>query len=118
MATIIKNEDLARHGPASLQAFNLADYEVEARRILASARKQVGLLLADAATKAARLAEEARTRGHQEGFEKGLDEGRRVGRDEAYKQAAEEFAGQQASLVQVCRQTVAGIDEQKRRLLL
>lgn len=118
MATVIKNAQLTGHRSKPLQSFNLLDYETEARGILAAARKQADLILADAATHAARIREDARALGHREGVDKGLDEGRRAGRDEAFKRAADEFAQQQANLVQVCQKAVTDIDEQKLRLLL
>jgi flagellar assembly protein FliH len=118
MATVIKREHAAGRGTGTLQSFNLLDYETEARQILANARKQADLLLADAAAKAVKMREEARSLGHREGVDKGLDEGRRAGYDAARKQAADEFANQQANLVRTCEKAIAAIEEQKQRLFL
>jgi len=118
MPTVIKNAQLTGHRTGPLQVLNLLDYEAEARRILAAARKQAELLLADAERKAARLREEARQSGHREGLAKGLEEGRLAGREEAFRQAVEEFTRQQASLVQAFGNALAGIEEQKQRLAL
>ncbi len=118
MATVIKRNQLIGSAAASTRAFHLADYEAEAKQILARARRQADAILADAAAQAARIEEEARRQGHREGVEQGREEGRLAGRDEAFRQAREEFERQRSDLAAALKTAMAAFDEQKSRFLL
>jgi flagellar assembly protein FliH len=120
MATVIKSSEF--HAQANAHPFNLLDIEEEASRILASAREQAeadrARILSEAKAHAAKMEAEARSRGFREGREKGLAEGTQAGHEQAFAQASEQFASQQAGLTEACRNIVYAFDEHKNRLLL
>ncbi len=76
----------AKEVPASAGAFNLANFEQQARDIIGGAEARSAEIAAEAKADAEVVLEKARKdgfeAGHAEGLEKGTDEGRTAGREE------------------------------------
>jgi len=112
MATVLKAEQAAAgvHRPRVL---NLYDIAAQADRIVAEARAEADRILAEARQQAEQVRREAIEQGRREGYEQGAKEGRTA----ACEQARQEFAAQQASLIQALQSAIDQFEQQKRRLL-
>lgn len=107
MGAVIRRESVP-----TAATFSFADMERQARQILEHARAHASRILAEAETRADKLAE---SRKH-EGYQQGLAEGRRQGLEQA-RQEARQAARQaaQAELTQLREALAAGLAEYERR---
>lgn len=101
--------------PRSAIVMDLSDLEREAGQIVALARSEATKILADAKAAAERdalrIREEARSAGHQEGYDAGLEAGQKAGHDEAlgvYSQAFKDLSSRWTQTLDILHQNMPG----------
>lgn len=99
------------------ELFNLSDIEAEAQAILAEAKKQARMMIADAEAQCNELQEEARRQGHQQGQREGVEQGLQEGRDQAFKEAQTEFSRTSNETLTTLQAILDQFDKQKAELL-
>lgn len=92
------------------RSFQLTDVLVEARQLVAEARREAAALRARAQQEAETLRVQGRAEGYQQGLKEGREAGREEGRREAFEKARREFMESQASLVAVCGQVIEQVE--------
>lgn len=100
-----------------LSRVDLADHLREADAVVAAARRQAEEMLRQAHDEVDRLHEAARREGHARGFGEGRAQGLKDGHEEAFRQASEKFASEQAQAMQLVTQVISEFEARKRELL-
>ena len=111
MSTIIKQSANATIGTAV--PVNLGDIAVEAKGIVAQARRQAELIVQKAQAEADAIRQQSREAGRTEGHEAGLGQGRDAGREEARKSFDQQFARVGRALAEGIEQ----LNERRGRML-
>ncbi|MCC7293904.1 MAG: hypothetical protein IT449_17735 [Phycisphaerales bacterium] len=100
-----------------LSRVDLADHLREADAVVGAARRQAEELLRQARGEVAGLHEAARREGYALGFDEGRVQGLKDGHEEAFRQASEKFATQQAQAMHLVTQVIGEFEARKRDLL-
>ena len=116
MTSVLKVDHplLQAHQP---QPLNLDDLEALADRIIQGARSRARELLVQAQEQGEQLRQSAAQAGRKEGYDQGYQEGADRGREEALANAAEQFAGDQAQLLEALQGALADFEKQRTQLL-
>jgi flagellar assembly protein FliH len=116
MTSVLKGDHplLQAHRP---QPLNLDDLEALAERIIQGARSRAQELLVQAQEQGEQVRHSAAEAGRKEGYEKGYREGTDRGREEALANAAEQFARDQAQLLEALQGALADFEQQRTQLL-
>ncbi|MFH1419586.1 MAG: F0F1 ATP synthase subunit delta [Planctomycetota bacterium] len=101
-----------------MYSLDLRDISRQADEMLASARAQAQELLEQARTQTEVERQAVRRQARKEGFEEGVAEGRRAGHAEALSQAREQFAADQASLINTMASFVDEFGVRREQLYL
>ncbi len=115
MGTVIK---VGETGPilSRLSTVDLADHLAKAQAIIEDARRQADQIAAAAEFEADRLRQDARETGFQEGFEEGRREGTLAGCREGLEKSLERYESENATIVSVIEEALAGIEADKEEL--
>lgn len=101
-----------------LSRVDLADHLREADAVVAAARRQAEEMLSRARAEVDGLHETARREGYALGFGEGRAQGLKDGHAEAFRQAAEKFAAEQAQAMRMVTEVIAEFEARKRDLLV
>ncbi len=110
---VIKADAVGRSSHANARPLHLKDLMAEVGTALAEARQEAARLVDEAKEEARVIRQAARDEGCRLGRDEGVKAGREVGEARAFEEASERFAQQQKSLIDACRQTIAGINQDR-----
>jgi flagellar assembly protein FliH len=109
---LIKSPDV----PLSVSVFSMRDIEAAAKSVLLRARQKADQTLAETATQAAQMKEEARKSGHAEGFQLGRTEGFEAGKKAGHAEALAAHSTDMSQLIHALKKAVEQIDDGRDQL--
>lgn len=115
-ATILKADDVNVENLGG-HVFTLNDVLLEAKRTVVSAKQEAAAILIEAKKERERILVKACEEGHREGFQQGRKDGEKAGHEDAFKQSQAQFARQQATLLDACREAIQRIDADRAEWL-
>lgn len=99
-------------------ALNVANFAEQAQKLVLDAQAKAAQTLQNATARARELEQQASERGYAEGFAKGRADGQADGAEKAFAEATAGFQKQTASLQQLLRQAIQGLEAARADLLL
>ena len=115
MGTVIK---VGESGPvlARLSTVDLADHLAEAQAVIDEAHRRAAQITGQAERDAERQKREAREAGFKEGYEEGRREGTLAGCREGLEKSLRHYEEENAKIVSVMEQAIAGVEADKEEL--